>query len=326
MSVANIMRPSTSGGGHSGRGLGPLTSAGAGPSSMEAAGLEISSLPNQPLGNVRTFPVNISLPREVAVGGQRVKLPETFVEKRTPVSVQYELTITLSRGALRSVQQIRTSIVYVPTTRPSPPSLVRELAEEQGLLVPGPADDPSGWISFAPAIVKGKVFKSRKVQIQCTLSLAKPLAYARGSTLPVAVEIRSGDAQALDLLAAPAAIPLRLRRCVRYWAPPASRPREVAWSEAVDDLATATWWHEVAPAPSGTRRLAGEILLPRDLAPTGGVHTFSVKYSVVLLPFEATGFVAKRPDTIAVSETVEITTKHPRGHGARQQQQPPAYE
>ena len=70
-----------------------------------------------------------------------------------------------------------------------------------------------------------------------------------------------------------------------------------------------------------------------------------IQYSVVLLPFEATGFVAKRPDTIAVSETVEMcafvflhlevrkltffyhsTTKHPRGHGARQQQQPPAYE
>ena len=31
-----------------------------------------------------------------------------------------------------------------------------------------------------------------------------------------------------------------------------------------------------------------------------------IQYSVVLLPFEATGFVAKRPDTIAVSETVEM--------------------
>uniref|UniRef100_D8Q435 Expressed protein n=2 Tax=Schizophyllum commune (strain H4-8 / FGSC 9210) TaxID=578458 RepID=D8Q435_SCHCM len=326
MSVANIVRPSTSGAGRSGRSLRPLTSAGAGPSVASMAESEMTTLLNQPTGNVRTFPIDISLPREVVVGGQHVKLPETFVEKRTPVSVQYELTITLSRGALRSVQQIRTSIVYVPITRPGPPSLVRELAEEQGLLVPGPADDPGGWISCAPTIVKGKVFKSRKVQIQCTLSLAKPLAYTRGSALPVAVEFRSGDAQALDLLAAPGAIPLRLRRHVRYWAPPASRPREVAWSEVVDDLATATWWHEVGPAPSGTRRLAGEILLPRDLAPTGGVHTFSVKYSVVLLPFEATGFVAKRPDTIAVSETVEITTKHPRGHGARQQQQPPAYE
>ena len=31
-----------------------------------------------------------------------------------------------------------------------------------------------------------------------------------------------------------------------------------------------------------------------------------IQYSVVLLPFEATGFVAKRPDTITVSETVEM--------------------
>ena len=30
------------------------------------------------------------------------------------------------------------------------------------------------------------------------------------------------------------------------------------------------------------------------------------EYFVVLLPFEATGFVAKRPDTVAVSETVEM--------------------
>ena len=105
MSVANIVRPSTSGGGRSGRGLRPLTSAGAVPSVASTAGLEMSSLPTQASGDVRTFPVNISLPREVVVGGQRVRLPETFVEKRTPVNVQYELTVTLSRGALRSVQQ-----------------------------------------------------------------------------------------------------------------------------------------------------------------------------------------------------------------------------
>lgn len=134
------------------------------------------------------------------------------------------------------------------------------------------------------------------------------LAYTRGSALPVAVEFRSGDAQALDLLAAPGAVPLRLRRHVRYWAPPTSRPREVAWSEAVDDLATATWWHEVGPAPSGTRRLAGEILLPRDLAPTGGVHTFSVKVSNYLV-----GQEARQPEFPSVLRRPAPL----RGHGLR---------
>ncbi|KAL1740179.1 hypothetical protein HDZ31DRAFT_85558 [Schizophyllum fasciatum] len=337
VSVAGIVRPSTSGGVRSGNGRRPSTSAGAMMGSRRpgdvgstpaVAGLTTTghALAQDPDASaIRTFPILIPFPREVAVGGRSVKPPETFVEERTPVSVQYELTLTLSRGMLRSASHIRTPLSYVPSTRPSAPSLVRQLAQEQGYQVPGPMDDPQGWSTMLPAIIKGKVFKARKVEIQCTLSLANPLAYTRGTALPVALTLRSPDAQALDLLAVPSAIRLRLRRRVRYWAPPASRPREVAWSEALTDLASATWWPGAAPTNGrGIRHLAGEVLLPRDLAPTGGVHTFSVSYSVVLLPFEAPGFAAKRPDETVISESVEITTKHPRGHGARQQ--PPAYE
>ncbi|KAL1739641.1 hypothetical protein HDZ31DRAFT_85811 [Schizophyllum fasciatum] len=318
VSVASIVRPSTSGGARSGNGRRPSTSAGA------AMGFTRPS-DDPDASAIRTFPILIPFPREVAVGGRSVKPPETFVEERTPVSVQYELTVTLSRGMLRSASHIRTPLSYVPSTRPSAPSLVRQLAQEQGYQVPGPMDDPQGWSTMLPAIVKGKVFKTRKVEIQCTLALAKPFAYTRGTALPVALTLRSPDAQALDLLAVPSAIRLRLRRRVHYWAPPASRPREVAWSEALTDLASATWWPGAAATNGrGIRRLAGEVLLPRDLAPTGGVHTFSVSYSVILLPFEAPGFAAKRPDETVISESVEITTKHPRGHGARQQ--PPVYE
>ncbi|TRM64222.1 hypothetical protein BD626DRAFT_249145 [Schizophyllum amplum] len=318
VSVANIVRPSTSNGAHGRR---PSTSAAA-----PLAGLPAGPAQESPSTTaIRTFPLCISLPREVALDGHRVKPPETFIEKRTAVSVQYELTVTLSRGMLRSDTQISTFIAYVPSTRPSAPSLVRQLAQEQHLPVPGPADDPQGWVTLAAGIIKGKVFKARKVELQCTLSLAKPLAYTRGSAMPVSITILSRDAQALDLLAAPAALSLRLRRRVRYWAAPSARPREVAWSEATEDVASATWWPDTTPAPGGVRRLAGEISLPRDLTPTGGVHTFSVSYAVVLFPFDAAGFVAKRPDAV-LSEAVEITTMHHRGHGTHQHApQPPAY-
>ena len=53
------------------------------------------------------WPLSIPLPRTVVVptGSGEMRschLPETFLERNTRVSVQYELTINISRGILRS--------------------------------------------------------------------------------------------------------------------------------------------------------------------------------------------------------------------------------
>lgn len=61
------------------------------------------------LGNC-TWPLSIALPRTVEVATssgetRECHLPETFLERHTPVSVQYDLTLHISKGKLRSDSQ-----------------------------------------------------------------------------------------------------------------------------------------------------------------------------------------------------------------------------
>lgn len=57
-----------------------------------------------------TWPLSITLPRTVEVATssgetRECHLPETFLERHTPVSVQYDLTLHISKGKLRSDSQ-----------------------------------------------------------------------------------------------------------------------------------------------------------------------------------------------------------------------------
>lgn len=138
------------------------------------------------------WPLSIPLPRTVAVptgsGETRTcRLPETFLEQNTRVSVQYDLTINISRGRLRSdnrfvlltfvvplhthiMNRIRTAFGYIPSSRPDPPSLLRQLAYQQFLPIPNPTIDPDGWKSLRPFTVRGIISGSQRVEVRTTVS------------------------------------------------------------------------------------------------------------------------------------------------------------
>lgn len=89
--------------------------------------------------------------------------------------------------------------------------------------------------------------------------------------------LEARDSQLLDLLSAPSSVVVRLRRRVRFYNKPSSVRQDVAWNEAVEDMGTAVWW------PSGdgrsdsyTRRLEGELRLPKDLRPSSAMGHFSI--------------------------------------------------
>ena len=131
------------------------------------------------------------------------------------------------------------------------------------------------------------------------------LSYTRGSSIPLWLVIRSPDASALDLLSAPKALVVRLRRTVvvNYDSSVLSQlltidltKSEPAAEDAMqsrmypptnDDIQTAVWW----PVPStaeGTRILQGEIHLRHGLQPTchfgnfeNFVRTFAVSITIV---------------------------------------------
>ncbi|KDR78972.1 hypothetical protein GALMADRAFT_63777 [Galerina marginata CBS 339.88] len=283
---------------------------------------------NKLLGHC-VWPLSITLARTATVPSgsgelQSFRLPETFLERQTRVSVQYDLTIVVSRGMLRADNRIKTAFGYVPSSRPDPPSLLRQLAYQQFMPLPGPLSDPEGWKTLRPVAVRGTMFNTNRAEAKCTLSLAKPLCYARGTVLPCFLALEGREPRVLDMLAAPTSIVLSLRRRVRFYNKSSSSRRDVAWNETVEDMGTAVWWPSTDSRSDSTcRYLEGEIRLAKDLRPTSEMGHFSISYAAVLCPFIAVGFSS---DSAALlSEPVEVATMHAKGPRTNAYS-PPAYD
>ncbi|KIY51797.1 hypothetical protein FISHEDRAFT_36554 [Fistulina hepatica ATCC 64428] len=254
------------------------------------------------------WPFSIPIPRTAG----DARLPETFVERHTSVSVQYEFCITIARGKLRSDNQIKTTFGYVPSTRPDPPSMLRQISYQQGTPIPGPQFDPEGWHICPSVVSRGCVFKSRHIEVRCTLALALPLAYTRGSVIPCRLQIEGQDPQSLDLLSTPSAIVLCLQRRVHTQTAPSPLPFRDILSASCEDVGRAVWWPvnqschgEHAYDRHFVREFEGEISLSKDLKPSAAIGPFSLSYEVVLKPFDTAGFTPEPP--------VEITTMYAKG-------------
>ncbi|CAK5269637.1 unnamed protein product [Mycena citricolor] len=287
------------------------------------------------------MPKAVTIPTTPYFTGASFPLPHTFRERRFPTSIQYLLVVELIRGRFRTNSRIQTEFAYVPGTRPSPPSALRRLAYQQNTPLIGPEIDTAGWKQFPALHVKGTIFNKRPVEIICTLALAKPLSYTRGSPLPCLMTLASTDAQALDLFASPQSLSVYLRRRLK---PIVSASKRTGMFDANADLsadpaenmAVATWW-PTSPNPEThmpSRRLSGEIYLPATLKPTSRIAYFAVEYSVEVLPFKATTFVPSADSVVPLLKVdIEVTTmfaansERPRvyapvSHAASMQQEP----
>ncbi|KAJ7461181.1 hypothetical protein FB451DRAFT_1269147 [Mycena latifolia] len=262
------------------------------------------------------WPFSIPLPSEVTVASRGrssiFRLPETFMERHTRVSVVYEVSVVISRGMFRTDSTFKTRFRYVPCTSPDPPSTLRQLAYAENTTLRGPNDDPAGWQTPVTAMAHGHVFKTRQAVIQCTFSLATPLSYTRGSVLPCWIMLESGDLQALDFFADPAALSVSLRRCVRYQATSLVTMQNADATQSVVDAASAVWWpqpaHDFTPY---TRTLEGEIRLPSDLISSSqmGTAEFSISYTVDVFPSSCVGFTPASRGAL-VSVPVDIVTMY----------------
>jgi hypothetical protein len=124
--------------------------------------------------------------------------------------------------------------------------------------------------------VSGRIFDTRDLTISCTLSLARPLAYTRGSYIPVHLSIKCVDPQALDLLSMPAAPSVKLLELVETRTTAPSGSAKDAKIKQRDGAAfvcesrvvrSAVWWADPAPAVEGSRRLFGEIHFGVEMTP-----------------------------------------------------------
>lgn len=65
---------------------------------------------------------------------------------------------------------IKTAFGYVPSTRPDPLPMLKQLAYQQFLPLPGPLSDPEGWKTLRPVLLRGVTFRSRQADARCTVS------------------------------------------------------------------------------------------------------------------------------------------------------------
>jgi len=249
-----------------------------------------------------TWPFAFPFPSSISSAGSTpTRIPQTFRDKQCKAGIQYELALRLSRGKLRTDPKIEIPIIYVCKIMPEKPSILRQLAYRDGVPLLGPDSDPEGWFTLPPAMINGRLFNSRSSEVKCTLSIAKPLCYTRGSVIPCIMIMQSSDSQTLDLVSASSAIALHLRRRVRYFE-----------FEDIRDVGMAVWSASRDDAQAAQRQFSGEIHLSRDLAPTSDFAPFAVEYSVVLLPFKTSSFKCANVDPYLV-QNVQIATIHAPG-------------
>ncbi|KAJ7077165.1 hypothetical protein B0H15DRAFT_862630 [Mycena belliarum] len=295
---------------------------------------EDSILPDGRLSGDYHWQFSVALPKEVALPDPEGKhgayktyhLPQTFLERSTRASVCYELFVHIERSVFRVDNKLQTMFVYVPAIRPDPPSQSRQLAYRQNGPILGPDADPEGWLSLPMVSITGTVFNTRRVNIKCQLSLAKPLSYTRGSVIPCSLTYACDDPQALELVCTPATTNVCLQRQVDFSPAPAAAEYALrdSTSHSLLEISRAVWWPVHDGRGLGSCRLDGEIHLPKSLKPSSTISHFRISYHVTLLPFEVTGFAmqAAKP---ALKQEVQIATMFPKGPKPRMYT-PPCYE
>ncbi|KIK62889.1 hypothetical protein GYMLUDRAFT_84300 [Collybiopsis luxurians FD-317 M1] len=272
------------------------------------------------LSGAYSFPFSIAVPIDDAAGGS---LPETFSERSSLVRVRYELVLKIGRGRFKADSKLQVPFIFRRKAIPPDPSDLRKIAYLEHTMAPGPEIDPYGWVTLSTVDCVGRLLNSRTVVLRCTLSLANPLSYTRGSFISCHLRIESVDEQALDLLASPRNTILRLYRRIRYLYDAGQGMQENGISIAskqkyeIFDIGLAVWIHDPASQDeneSRVRCLMGEIHLPKDLPPSSNVMPFGIEYSVILGAFESATFRPSENSSASLhTQKVEIVTEFAQG-------------
>ncbi|KAL0579583.1 hypothetical protein V5O48_002421 [Marasmius crinis-equi] len=282
--------------------------------------------------------VNISASPGNTEGRLQFPLPPTVVERHTRAKANSDTIVGKGPSFLVPVQasqafplrSLSTIFVYIPATRPSPSSPLRQLSYQEQSPLFGPESDPEGWLTLPPVKIQGTLFSARQTEVICHLSLANPLCYTRGSVIPLSLLFTSKDTQALDLFTKREAIDIRLRRHVSFRHEVIRA--ELNWRPSIvnlkhkphEDSATAVWWLSSEGSRETedgwmSRRMNGEITLPKSLKPSCEIAHFRISYTVALIPFDTPGFQLSSHSVNVndlaplLERRVEIATMFPRG-------------
>ncbi|KAJ7275676.1 hypothetical protein C8J57DRAFT_1061952, partial [Mycena rebaudengoi] len=262
-----------------------------------------------------TWPFSIHIPTtSVSKEGKPFELPHTFFERALNSSIQYSVELRIMRGKLRQDDKRVCTLGVFSMRQPGPPSMLRQLAYQENSPLLGLDADPEGWKSLLSFSISGLLYSVLEVDVKCTLALAKPVSEFNGpSSIPCALTIETENAQALDVLASPRAALVYLERHTRSTNGVSRRDANpLVCGQAVFWAST-----EGAAAETSLRRqLMGEIHLRPTLQPSTDVVDFLIEYTVLVFPFQATGFKPPRYAPLH-RQKVDIVTRYASGARAR---------
>ncbi|KAF5327893.1 hypothetical protein D9619_004152 [Psilocybe cf. subviscida] len=304
------------------------------------------SFSQKKLSGTYSWPFSISIPEKVQFaegstsrstpGTTEYILPQTYTERVLAASIKYEVILRIGRGKLKTDYEIPCTFGYIPLTRPPPFPALKTIAYQEGTPLLDPTVDVDGWASAKKVNISGTLFNSHPVAIECQLFLSAPLAYTRGSVIPLYMRMHSSSRQALDLLSTHKAVIVRLQRIITYSLPMKSLKNTKNYTGKDErDLVEAVWW----PAPSQeqdastsivgmqthTVCLNGEIHLKADLAPSTTFPAFTVEYHVCMCSFDTPGFKMAKAEQTLVKHPVDIVTSFAPGPRAVRHA-PPGYD
>ncbi|KAF5327889.1 hypothetical protein D9619_004150 [Psilocybe cf. subviscida] len=216
---------------------------------------------------------------------------------------------------------VRCTFGYIPLTRPPPFYALKAVAYQEKTPLLDPTIDVDGWVLAKAVNLAGTLSKLHPVVIECQLFLSAPLAYTRGSVIPLYIRMQSSNQQALDLLARHNALVVRLQRRIEYSLPMKSMKNADNYHAGKNkrDLAEAVWWptatqeQEASPSLTADTQthtvcLNGELHLRGDLVPSTMFPVFTVGYDVCLWALDARGLKMAETEKSLLEHPVEIVT------------------
>ncbi|EPQ53926.1 hypothetical protein GLOTRDRAFT_44143 [Gloeophyllum trabeum ATCC 11539] len=227
-----------------------------------------------PLRGQNSWPFSITIPSELPVAskyngrpGEKYRLPPTFSERASPVYIDYKIVVRVKRGLLRAQSILTQTIGFIPQSTGEVPSSHRQKAYAAGAPLPGPDVDPEGWKVLPRIPMKGTLFGSREVEIQCQLALSVPLTYAVGSRVHLFLTLSGQDQQAIDLLCSHGASRIFLVRSVMAVSPGSKSRSDNTFKTS---------------SSRALRTLQGEIEVKHASTPTFNFPTVSITVSQFL--------------------------------------------
>lgn len=273
----------------------------------------------------KEFDFRINLPSEVEVNksqwhdlkiNKSIRLPPTLSSKAWSWAFYYEIVVDLKRSGLLTIDDtLRQAIGYTPVLKEPKPSPLRLQAYKDGSPIPGPTTDPDGWKTFPPVDIKGELFKTRKVAATYSLSIAAPLIYASGTSVPFFLTVESSDGQALGLLSDHHAPDVGIRRKIKTVPGVGDAGGSIVMpgSEEERPISNVVWTNppggQVEGGGPNKRVLYGEMKLPTGsmLRPSFEFGDFHMKYCIDMFAPLITGFVPENKQRLFRTD-VEICT------------------